>query len=114
MDTSERVVVKRALLRRRRSVAEKRRIVEETLEPGASILSDSPEGFEENLGSTFRSIVASISRFFRCGLLRAALASISALRDTPLFSTRILSAAFFKAGSVFVCHSSRRGSVYSV
>jgi transposase len=37
MDTSERVVVKRALLRRRRSVAERRRIVEETLEPGASV-----------------------------------------------------------------------------
>src|SRR5882762_4264291 len=37
MDTSERVVVRRALLRRRRSVAEKRRIVEETLEPEASV-----------------------------------------------------------------------------
>jgi transposase len=37
MDTSERVVVKRALPRRRRSVAERRRIVEETLEPGASV-----------------------------------------------------------------------------
>ena len=37
MDTSDRVVVKRALLRRRRSVAERRRIVEETLEPGASV-----------------------------------------------------------------------------
>ena len=37
MDASERVVVKRALPRRRRSVAERRRIVEETLEPGASV-----------------------------------------------------------------------------
>ena len=37
MDTSERAVVKREPQRRRRSVAEKRRIVEETLEPGASV-----------------------------------------------------------------------------
>ncbi|MGC1417194.1 MAG: transposase [Candidatus Acidiferrum sp.] len=36
MDTSERAVVKREP-RRRRSVAEKRRIVEETLEPDASV-----------------------------------------------------------------------------
>ena len=36
MDTSERVVVKRAP-RKRRSVVEKRRIVEETLEPEASV-----------------------------------------------------------------------------
>jgi transposase len=36
MDTSERTVVKREP-RRRRSVAEKRRIVEATLEPGASV-----------------------------------------------------------------------------
>jgi len=36
VDTSERIVVKREP-RRRRSVAEKRRIVEETLEPGASV-----------------------------------------------------------------------------
>ena len=36
MDTSERIVVKRAP-RKRRSVAEKRRIVEETLEPDASV-----------------------------------------------------------------------------
>ena len=36
MDTSERAVVKREP-RRRRPVAEKRRIVEETLEPGASV-----------------------------------------------------------------------------
>jgi len=36
VDTSERVVVKRAP-RKRRSVAEKRRIVEETLEPDASV-----------------------------------------------------------------------------
>jgi len=37
MDTSEQAVVKRGLPRRRRSVAERRRIVEETLEPGASV-----------------------------------------------------------------------------
>ena len=37
VDTSERTVVKREPHRRRRSVAEKRRIVEETLEPGASV-----------------------------------------------------------------------------
>ena len=37
MDTSERAVVNRGLPRRRRSVAERRRIVEETLEPGASV-----------------------------------------------------------------------------
>ncbi len=37
MDTTERVVVKREPQRRRRSVAEKRRIVEETSEPGASV-----------------------------------------------------------------------------
>jgi transposase len=37
MDTSERTVVKREPQRRRRSVAEKQRIVEETLEPGASV-----------------------------------------------------------------------------
>ena len=37
MDTSERAVVKREPQRRRRSVAEKRGIVEETLEPGASV-----------------------------------------------------------------------------
>jgi len=37
MDTSERAVVKRGPARRRRSVAERRRIVEETLEPGASV-----------------------------------------------------------------------------
>ena len=36
MDTSERIVVKREP-RRRRAVTEKRRIVEETLEPGASV-----------------------------------------------------------------------------
>jgi len=36
VDTSERIVVKRAP-RRRRSLEEKRRIVEETLEPGASV-----------------------------------------------------------------------------
>ena len=36
MDTSERIVVKREP-RRRRAVAEKRRIVEETLESGASV-----------------------------------------------------------------------------
>jgi transposase len=36
VDTTERAVVKREP-RRRRSVAEKRRIVEETLEPGASV-----------------------------------------------------------------------------
>jgi transposase len=36
MDTSERIVVKRES-RRRRSVAEKRGIIEETLEPGASV-----------------------------------------------------------------------------
>jgi transposase-like protein len=37
MDTSERAVVKRGLPRRRRSVAERRRIAKETLEPGASV-----------------------------------------------------------------------------
>ncbi len=37
MDTSERAVVTREPQRRRRSVAEKQRIVEETLEPGASV-----------------------------------------------------------------------------
>ena len=37
MDTSERAVVKREPQRRRRSVAEKRGIVEETLAPGASV-----------------------------------------------------------------------------
>jgi transposase len=37
VDTSERAVVKREPQRRQRSVAEKRRIVEETLEPGASV-----------------------------------------------------------------------------
>ena len=36
MDTSERIVVKREP-RRRRSVMEKRRIVEETMQPGASV-----------------------------------------------------------------------------
>ena len=36
VDTSERIVVKREP-RRRRSVAEKRRIVEQTLEPDASV-----------------------------------------------------------------------------
>lgn len=36
MDTSERIVVKREP-RKRRAVAEKRRIVEKTLEPGASV-----------------------------------------------------------------------------
>jgi len=37
VDTSERAVVKRVSQRRRRSVDEKRRIVEKTLEPGASV-----------------------------------------------------------------------------
>lgn len=37
MDTSERAVVKRESQRRRRSVEEKRGIVEETLQPGASV-----------------------------------------------------------------------------
>ncbi len=37
MDTSERAVVKRVAQRQRRSVEEKRRIVEETLQPGASV-----------------------------------------------------------------------------
>ena len=37
MDTSERAIVKRELQRRRRSLEEKRRIVEETLEPDASV-----------------------------------------------------------------------------
>jgi len=37
VDTSERAVVKREPQRRRRSLEEKRRIVEETLEPGASV-----------------------------------------------------------------------------
>jgi transposase len=37
VDTSERAVVKRAPQRRRHSVEEKRRVVEETLEPGASV-----------------------------------------------------------------------------
>ena len=37
VDTSERAVVKRGLQRRRRSVAEKRRIVDETLESGTSV-----------------------------------------------------------------------------
>ena len=37
MDTSERAFVKREPQRRRRLVEEKRRIVEETLEPGASV-----------------------------------------------------------------------------
>jgi transposase len=37
MDTTERTVVEREPQRRRRSVAEKRRIVEETLEPDASV-----------------------------------------------------------------------------
>jgi transposase len=37
VDTSERAVVKREPQRKRRSVEEKRRIVEETLHPGASV-----------------------------------------------------------------------------
>lgn len=37
MDTSERAVVKRVPQRRRRSVEEKRRIVEETLQPDSSV-----------------------------------------------------------------------------
>ena len=37
MDTSEQAVVKKELPRRRRSVEEKRRIVEETLQPAASV-----------------------------------------------------------------------------
>lgn len=37
MDTSERAVVKRVPQRRRHSVEEKRRVVEETLGPGASV-----------------------------------------------------------------------------
>ena len=37
MDTSERAVVERESQRRRRSVEEKRGIVEETLQPGASV-----------------------------------------------------------------------------
>lgn len=37
MDTSERAIVKREPQRRRRSLEEKRRIVEETLEPEASV-----------------------------------------------------------------------------
>ena len=37
MDTLERAVVKRVSQRRRRAVEEKRRIVEETLQPGASV-----------------------------------------------------------------------------
>ena len=37
MDTSERAIVKREPQRRRRSLEEKRRIVEETLEPDASV-----------------------------------------------------------------------------
>jgi transposase len=37
VDTSERGVVKRVLQRRRHSLEEKRRVVEETLEPGASV-----------------------------------------------------------------------------
>lgn len=37
MDTSERGVVKRVPQRRRHSVEEKRRVVEETLEPGTSV-----------------------------------------------------------------------------
>jgi transposase len=37
VDTSERAVVKRVPQRRRRAVEEKRRIVEETLQPGASV-----------------------------------------------------------------------------
>ena len=37
MDTSERAIVKREPQRRRRSLEEKRRIVEQTLEPEASV-----------------------------------------------------------------------------
>jgi transposase len=37
VDTSERAVVKRVPQRRRHSIEEKRRVVEETLEPGASV-----------------------------------------------------------------------------
>jgi transposase len=37
VDTSEQAIVKREPQRRRRSIEEKRRIVEETLEPGASV-----------------------------------------------------------------------------
>lgn len=37
MDTCERVVVKRVVQRRRHSLEEKQRVVEETLQPGASV-----------------------------------------------------------------------------
>ena len=71
-------------------------------------------GVEPHSGPSSRTIATSTSWFFRCGLLRSPLASMSALRDIPLFLTRSFSCTFFNAGSIFVCHSSRRGSEYSV
>ena len=37
MDTSERIIVKRVVERRRHSLEEKQRVVQETLQPGASV-----------------------------------------------------------------------------
>jgi transposase len=66
VDTSERGIVKRVLQRRRHPMEEKRRIVEETLKPGASVARVArAHGINANQVFTWR-------RLYRQGLLERA------------------------------------------
>jgi transposase len=73
VDTSERVVVKRVPQRRRHSVEEKRRVVEETLEPGASVARVArAHGVNANQVFAWR-------RLYRQGLLERANSQVAGL-----------------------------------
>jgi transposase len=73
MDTSERGIVKRVLRRRRHSMEEKQRVVEETLEPGASVARVArAHGINANQVFTWR-------RLYRQGLLERASGKVAGL-----------------------------------
>ena len=73
MDTSERGIVKRVLRRRRHSMEEKQRVVEETLEPGASVARVArAHGINANQVFTWR-------RLYRQGLLERASSKVAGL-----------------------------------
>jgi len=73
VDTSERGIVKRVLQRRRHSIEEKQRVVEETLRPGASVARVArAHGINANQAFTWR-------RLYRQGLLERASGKIAGL-----------------------------------
>lgn len=73
MDTSERGIVKRVLQRRRHSLEEKQRVVEETLKPGASVARVArAHGINANQVFTWR-------RLYRQGLLERASGKVAGL-----------------------------------